>query len=75
MVSALKFLENPNPPKGASSYQLPSRAELYLQLKTMVVPWIVPWVRTQEPIVAPLAIQNHRLYPLVIFTKLGCGLG
>ena len=35
MVSALKFLENPNPPKDAGSYQLPSKATITRNLKEL----------------------------------------
>ena len=35
MVSAIKFLENPNPPKDASSYQLPSKATITRNLKEL----------------------------------------
>ena len=35
LVSALKFLENPNPPKDTSSYQLPSRAATTRTLKEL----------------------------------------
>ena len=35
VVSALKFLENPNPPNDASSYQLPSKATITRNLKEL----------------------------------------